>query len=63
MEGKTRVMIKHDDNHYKEYKKGSVGYIDGYVRGGTDAPYACVVIGESVHMVPLHSLKVIKVVK
>lgn len=55
---KTMVEILYDDNHYKEYKKGEVGYIDGYVRGGDNAPYAAVVIGDRIVLIKTTNLKV-----
>ena len=27
---KTKVIVKADDNQHKDFKKGEVGYIDGY---------------------------------
>jgi hypothetical protein len=59
MENKTRVRIENDDQRYHEYKKGEEGYIDGYVRGGDDSPYAVVVIDARIVMISLTCLKVI----
>lgn len=41
---KTKVRMLHDDSRYNEWKSGEEGYIDGYVRGGDDVPYAVVVL-------------------
>jgi len=57
---KTKVEIT-SDVHQERAKKGDIGYIDGYCRGGNDMPYAMVVIGENVCMVPMYQLKVIEV--
>ena len=38
-QGKTEVIAT-SDSHQCEIKMGDVGYIDGYVRGGDDRPYA-----------------------
>lgn len=56
---KTKVEIIADDGRYHDYKKGQVGYIDGYMRGGDDTPLACIVTGDRVIMVPLYFLKVL----
>lgn len=42
---------------YGEWKKGDVGYVDGYCRGGDDVPYAVVIVRERFVMAPLHGLK------
>lgn len=55
---KTYVTINDNDNQHKEYTKGDSGYIDGYVRGGDNTPYAVVVVKKKLVMVPLHSLTV-----
>lgn len=39
---KTRVTMT-ADGEMGDYREGDCGYIDGYVRGGNDAPYAAVV--------------------
>ena len=59
MEGKTKVKIKSGTNQCNLHK-GDVGYIDGYVRGGNGTPYAAVVSGDIVDLVPTYALKVIK---
>lgn len=56
---KTQVKITHDDGQHQEYKKGETGYIDGYVQGGDDRPYAAVVIGTRIVLTPTYALKVI----
>ena len=40
-------------------KKGDIGYIDGYVRGADDIPYAVVIVGERIGMVRIRFLKVL----
>lgn len=61
---KTEIVITHDDQQYKQYKKGDFGYVDGYIRGGDNVPYAVIVLittnerhGTFV-MAPLHSFKI-----
>lgn len=56
---KTKVVIIFKDP-YNDYFEGETGYIDGYVRGGDDVPYAVVVIGDKLVMAPLRHLKVIQ---
>jgi hypothetical protein len=41
-EQKTRVLIKQKINQ-TDFEEGDFGYIDGYVRGGDERPYAVVV--------------------
>lgn len=36
--GKTKVVAI-GNTHQSEIKKGDVGYIDGYCRGGNDVPF------------------------
>jgi hypothetical protein len=59
MEGKTKVEIISDTNQCRIHK-GAKGYIDGYIRGGNDTPYAAVVSGDTVDLVPTYALKIIK---
>jgi len=59
-EGKTLVEITTDDRNYNDYKAGEVGYIDGYVRGGDNAPYVAVVLGDRVTLIPFHAIKVLR---
>lgn len=60
---KTKVAMNCDDNQYQEWKKGETGYIDGYVRGGTDAPLAAVVLKERIVLAAMNQLKVIGLIK
>ena len=53
---KTKVRIT-CDFYYYDVHKGDVGYVDGYIRGGDDTPYAVVVIGKSFKLVPLHIIE------
>lgn len=40
-----RLRIKFEwDGPYGDYYKGDVGFVDGYVRGGNDVPYAVIVM-------------------
>jgi len=43
---KTRVRITITDYEHNEYKAGEVGYVDGYIRGGNDKPFAVVVFAD-----------------
>ena len=54
---KTRAKLKVDVAQ-SDLRKGDEGYIDGYCRGGNDVPYAAFVSGETVDLVPLHSLRI-----
>ena len=56
---KTKVELKNDVQH-SNLKKGDKGYIDGYCRGGNNAPYAVIVVGETIDLCLLYDLKVIK---
>lgn len=55
---KTEVVITEDDRQYNEFKIGEFGYIDGYIRGGDNVPYAVVVIDHKLRMIPFTCLKV-----
>jgi len=57
MSKKTKVKILHDIPQEKA-KKDDIGYIDGYVRGGNNRTYACVVISNFISLVPLGFLEV-----
>lgn len=40
-----RLRVKFEcDGPYGDYHKGDVGFVDGYVRGGNDVPYAVIVM-------------------
>ena len=55
---KTKVRIK--DQYYQcELKRGDIGYIDGYVSGGDNRPYAVVVVKDKIDLVPIHALEVL----
>ena len=58
MEGKTKIEITRDTNQCS-HKKGQIGYIDGYVMAGDGRPYAVVVCGELIDLVPVWAMKVI----
>ena len=55
---KTKVRIT-SDVQQEQARKGDIGYIDGYVRGADERPYAMVVIQNLISMVPHHQLEVI----
>jgi len=57
MENKTKVILTSSSVEC-QHKKGDEGYIDGYVRGANDCPYAVVIVGENVDLVDIHLLKV-----
>ena len=44
-------------------KIGSIGYIDGYCRGGDDRPCAAFVSNGIIELVPIYALKVINELK
>ncbi len=48
-----------DDSPYNEYKKGDTGYVDAYIRGSNNAPYAVIVLSSGrFALVPIHSIKI-----
>lgn len=57
----VRVLITSDDR-YNDYKKGDVGYVHGYIRGGDNVPYVVVIIETKIVMVPFHSIEVLLLV-
>ena len=56
---KTEIEIK-IEHQQSSFKVGDKGYIDGYIKGGDNRPYCCVVIGESIELIPFYCLKIIK---
>lgn len=56
---KTRVEVRRDYEH--GFCVGTSGYIDGYIRGCDKIPYAVVVFGDVIDLVPIKSLKVIEI--
>lgn len=40
---KTKVKLN-GTNQYNDWKDGDKGYIDGYLRGGDEKPYAVVIL-------------------
>lgn len=57
---KTKVKVIQDDienNH--DFKKNEIGYIDGYVRGGNNRPYASVIIDKRIVLIPFNMLEVL----
>lgn len=61
---KTEVKI-FGQNQYKEWNDGDTGYIDGYVKGGDERPYAVVILDKdsSVVLVETYRLKKIGFIK
>ena len=57
---KTKVRMKSKDQRYREWEKDETGYIDGYIRGGDEVPYAVVIIDSRIVLVPPNQLIVIK---
>lgn len=55
---KVKIVFVSNDNVHA-IRKGMVGYIDGYVRGGNDVPLAVVVIGNQIDLFRLVQLEVI----
>ena len=53
---KTKVIVKADDNQHKDFKKGEVGYIDGYA-SSHECIHAIVVIGDRMEMIKPHLLE------
>lgn len=55
---RSNIIIK-EVSPIGDYKKGSKGFVDGYVRGADNVPYAVVVIDSSKEfvLVPLHDLE------
>lgn len=56
---KIIVHIK-NDYHQGLFRKGDVGFIDGYVRGANNIPCAVVCVKEELDLVPLTVLRVMK---
>lgn len=46
-----------DSQYDQEYKKEDEGFIDGYIRGGNDVPFAIVVIKGNFFLAPMQHLK------
>ncbi len=56
---RLKVITEYADAQHNEWKKGQVGMVDGYVRGGNDTPLAVVVIKERLVLIPFSCLKVV----
>lgn len=54
---KTKIRVI-GDVHQSRLKKDDIGYIDGYVRGGDDRPYAVVVKDNIIDLAPIYMLEV-----
>ena len=59
MKDRVKVMLKKELEH-SELKPNVVGYVDSYIKGADDRPYAIVVIEDVIDMVQLFNLKVVK---
>ena len=53
---KTKVRVT-CNSYYYDVHEGDIGYVDGYLRGGDNTPYAVVVIGKSFNLVPLNMIE------
>jgi len=53
---KVRVIVTGDVPN--QAKKGDIGYIDGYINGGDNKPYAVVLIRDFISMIPFYQLKI-----
>lgn len=60
---KTEIEFTSDDQQHKDWKKGDLGYIDGYLHA--ERPYACIVKIETgeVVLAPLTTFKAINLHK
>lgn len=58
MVGKTKVKFISSPNECL-FKKGDLGYIDGYVNGAEGRPYAVVVCGSKIDLTPTTALVVV----
>lgn len=57
----TKVKLLHlPPQPISRAKVGDEGYIDGYVRGADNVPYAVVVFGEQLEICPIFNLKVLR---
>lgn len=56
---KTIVRIIKEDKGTK-FKKGDEGYIDGYILGKNNWPFAVVICGNELDLVDLNCLKVLQ---
>lgn len=58
--GNSKTKVRVMSAFYQcEFKRGDIGYIDGYVRGGNDIPFAVVVVKDKIDLVPIHDLEVL----
>ena len=57
---KINVKILATNHCLKRVNVGDIGYIDGYLRGGDNNPYAVVCIpGKGLELIPFYSLEVL----
>lgn len=54
---KTKVTIICNSPYNGEYKDGDIGYVDGYIRGADNIPYAVVIVGKKFYQVPIHAME------
>lgn len=59
--GKTKAVIMSNVNQ-SQLKQNDLGYIDGYVKGGDDRPYAVFIRWEDgvIDLVPINQLRAIQ---
>jgi len=57
---KLKVKILATNHSMKRLSPGDIGYIDGYLRGADDIPYAVVYVqGKGIELIPFYSLEVL----
>lgn len=55
---KTEIIVTLDDNQHKDYKRGDIGYIDGYVQAADNRSYAVVVLSDrKIKLIPTYALE------
>jgi len=62
MKAKTKVEITTNVNQCL-FEKGDRGFIDGYVQAADKRPYAVIVVGDKIDLVPFYAIKVLETVK
>ena len=56
---KTKIKVISAIQHEADIAIGTEGYIDGYVRGGNDAPYVACIFGKRIVLARPYDLEVI----
>lgn len=60
MKERLKILVIATDTQHGDFKQGQTGYIDGYIRGGNDTPFACVIIGSKLVLCPFNVLEVLE---